>query len=440
MKDHHNKSSISRRKFITTLGVAAGVSTIIPGIPSFVSKDSKNGRPNKTRNHQLKKNLLKLGVLLPPSHIYPAMSKNFIAGMTFYFEQVDNQAGGREIVLLESPTGFGPNSAVQKSRSLIETDNINLVSGIVDMSVNPELRNLFQNQGLFLIANQVGANLIQSKDQSPFVIHNSLDNWRTNWALGRWAAQNSGKKAFVASSFYESGYDALFAFTLGFESGGGEIIQTMVNNLPTEERDMNPVLDAINRSKPDIVFASYSGAEAVEFVHAYHHFGFDRKIPLLGSGFMVDESLLPEIGSSALGIKSCFPWSSSLNHKENTEFKYNYEKRTDKLPDSFAVLGYETAQLIKVAVDLVDGNLENTSLFRKALVNTIIKSPRGQLAMNENTQQFSSPLYLREVKQNEVGLKNEVIEVLRESHDSDYYAIESDSDMKSGWLNPYLCA
>ena len=103
------------------------------------------------------------------------MSENFIAGMTLYFEQVNNHAGGREFHLHNRPIGFGPNSAVQTSRALIESDDVDLVTGIVDMALNSELRNLFHTQRLFLIANQVGANIIRPNNFSPFVINNSLN-------------------------------------------------------------------------------------------------------------------------------------------------------------------------------------------------------------------------------------------------------------------------
>jgi branched-chain amino acid transport system substrate-binding protein len=436
----HNKSSISRRKFITTLGLAAGVSTIVPGVPSFISKAGKNSQFQKTGNYLLRNIPLKLGVLLPPSNIYPAMSENFVSGMNLYFDQVGYKVGGREIVLLETPIGFGPNSAVQKSQSLIETDKIDIVTGIVDMAVNTNLRNLFNDKRLFLIANQVGANFIRPGECSPFVIHNSLDSWKANQALGMWAAQNLGNKAFVASSFYESGYDALYAFNLGFENSGGDIIHTMVNNLPAEKRDVNPLLKAIEKSKPDVVFASYSGVEAIDFVHAYRRADFDRHIPLLGSGFMVDESLLSVLGPAALGIKSCFPWSSNLNKTTNGDFINAYWSKTGHSPDSFAVLGFETAQLVKSAVEDVDGDLSNTQIFGEALIKSKINSPRGQLVMNAHTQQLSSPLYLREVRPDGAGFRNEVINVLKENCSPNDYTFESDSDMKSGWLNPYLCA
>src|SRR2546426_10380737 len=72
----------------------------------------------------------------------------------------------------------------------------------------------------FLILADAGANIVRETEQSPYVFHNTLGYWQSSLALGEWAVRNIGKKVFVASSFYESGYDALYAFRLGAEIAG----------------------------------------------------------------------------------------------------------------------------------------------------------------------------------------------------------------------------
>jgi branched-chain amino acid transport system substrate-binding protein len=429
-----SKSAISRRKFITKFGLAAGASALLPIIPPFVPKRSVNTTSLFKKDHPLT-----LGILLPPSNVYPAMGENLLAGISLYFERTGNQVSGREIVLRCEQTGFGPNSAVQKSCKLLETDKVDLVTGIVDTAVNIEIRRLFHNKRIFLIANQVGANVLRAHDHSPYIIHNSLDYWQANWALGHWAANHVGKKALVAASFYESGYDALYAFNLGFEDGGGKIIRTVVDNLPSEKPDNSALMSVIKKDKPDLVFASYSGGEAINFVKAFSCSDFYRQIPLLGSGFMVDETILKTQGKTALGIRSCFPWSSSLNQTASKEFCAAYRKKTGHSADAFAMLGFETARLIAEAVNTANGNLQDSNLLRKGFVNARFNSPRGQLKMNTHTCNFSGPLYLREVRRHGRSLVNEVIGELNTRTEPDTYAAELFAGPKTGWLNPYLC-
>jgi branched-chain amino acid transport system substrate-binding protein len=263
---------------------------------------------------------------------------------------------------------------------------------------------------------------------------------KANWVLGDWSARNLGKKAFVASSFYESGYDALYAYNLGYEKAGGQIVQTRVSNLPTDGKDFDSLIQSIKKCKPDLVFAAYSGEEAAEFVQAYHQAELDHRIPLLGSAFMVDETQLPRLGSGALGIKSCFPWSASLNQQVNRDFYTAYKKNYGTAPDSFAVLGYETAQLIAYAINKIQGDLSKTNGLRNNLIKAKINSPRGELQQDATTHSISSPLYLREVHTNGNGLKNEVFDTIRSIDNQNLIACDSDSEIRTGWLNPYLCA
>ncbi len=411
MKDNlPTQSPISRRKFLTTLGIAAGASALSPGFPSLILKDSGKKNANKLRASISGEVALKIGILLPASNIYPAMSDNLMAGLRLYFDKNDYNAGGREIHFLETPVGFGPASVVQKARSLIESQNADIVTGIVDMAVNKELRQLFHDQHRILIANQVGANLIHPEDNSPYIIHNSLDMWQANWEMGNWAAQNLGKKAFVCASFYESGYDALYAFNLGFENSGGKIIQTVVNNLPNDEKNLKPLIQSIDKNGVDLVFAAYSGEEAVEFIQAYHQYGPGQHIPLLGSGFIVDETHLPALGAAALGITTCFPWSSSLNQVENLDFSIAFKDKYNRLPDPFAVLGFETAQLITTAVNNLTGDFRDIKLLGSPMAKISLKSPRGQLSVNTTSKQITSPLYLRKVQGTGTQISNEIFE------------------------------
>ena len=81
MKNRRNiKSDISRRKFITKFGLAAGASVLLPIMPPYVHKRSVN-----TTSLYMKDHPLTLGILLPPSNVYPAMGENLLAGISLYF-------------------------------------------------------------------------------------------------------------------------------------------------------------------------------------------------------------------------------------------------------------------------------------------------------------------------------------------------------------------
>jgi len=425
---------VSRRHFLKKTGLLAGAAAAAPAILS----------PTKTSKAVIEKlsltgNKLKVGVLLPMSTIHPTMPDNFLAGIKLYFEQISQEISGLAVKIITEETGFGPSSALKKSQKLIEKDGVDIVVGLVGTGITPELRELFEESKTILLACNVGENIVRKEEESPYIVHNSLNTWQANWAMANWAAENLGKKAFVTSSFYESGYDAPYAFNVGFESAGGKILQNFVNHIPESLDDTDKLLSEIKAAKPDFVYASYSGHEAVEFVKAYHESGLANEIPLIGSAFLVDESILPAQGAAALGIKTCMPWSSHLTIAENQSFMRAYQRQTSRTADAFALLGFDAAHIILSVAATTRTDLRKSRAAKKAVAAAEINSPRGNVKLSKSLSPASS-LYLREVRKQEGILSNQPVEQI------DHYASSIarkkliQSDLQTGWLNPYLCA
>ena len=424
-----NKPVVSRRSFLGTAGLALGVSTLTPVVPAFDSI-------LKYGNKLLTGKSLKAGVLLPGSNIYPAMSENFLAGLKLSLSQAQQKIPDIQIDLEPMEIGFGPSSIVKKSRVLIEQENVDILTGIISESASRDMHDLLDETDKFLIANHSGANTLKSQDHSPNIVYNSLNLWQTNYALGKWAAHNVGKKAVVASSFYESGYDALYAFISGFESQGGIILDTQITNLPYEMVNRSSVIDEIKKYQADLVFASFSGSEAEEFVSEYIKSGLNRSIPLMGSAFLVEENIKINSNAVKAGILTSSSWTSDLQNEVHRKFQSDFNQLTGRSTDAFAVLGFETGSIITQAVANSNGNLNNPVRLRNVLYNNKISGPRGMLKLNKQTHAYESPLYLRELRKNNGKAENIFIADLDPVKED----IMQAEDLKTGWLNPYLCA
>jgi branched-chain amino acid transport system substrate-binding protein len=438
MEEQWKPSPLSRRGFLKTIGWMAGAAVVAPFLTSRASIAGASSRLPGARGVSVGKYPLKIGMLLPESELYPAMGDNLKAGIKLFFDQGQAQAADGHTELVTETIGLGFGQAVPKARKLITEDRVDLVVGILNSSVAARLRKVFEGSRTFLIVSNVGANTVRADEQSPFVFYNSLSFWQASRAMGSWAARNLGRKAFVASSFYESGYDVLYAFAQGFEGAGGKILQTFVSHIPADTRGFGSVLAEIESAKPDFVSAFYSGQQAIDFVKAYADSGLASRIPLVGSAFLADEAVLAAQGRTALGIKSCLSWAASMNTPENQAFITAYRARTGHLPDAFSVLGYDTAQLMHHAVQAVAGDLSRHNDLRIALSTAKFTSPRGLVQMDPHTQSAISPLYLREVRHLGPTLSNVVLGEL--DSDARMYdrALTTQPGLKTGWLNAYL--
>jgi len=419
MKELGQRSGMNRRDFIKTVALSAGM-VILPPVKGNASYP------------------LKIGVLYPRSTLFPHLAQSHLDGMKVHLREAGCDGVAQIVSLYPQECSPGPAAALRQSAALLEK-GVDIVVGVVGSRFLPTLRDLFHDTQTLFIVNNIGANLVPASSPSPYIFPVSFNYWESNWAMGRWAARNLGAKAVIVSSFYDSGYDTLYAFRFGFEQAGGSIVKTMVTGAPALPAcTISSVLKEIERIGPEFVYGIYCGESAVNFVKAYAESPIAGKIPLAGAGFMVDESILPAQGEAALGIKSCLSWSRNLRTKENRAFNAAYRQQTRRPADPFAVLGYDTARFILTALKAAGGHTDKTDTIAKVPGTMAPASPRGILRIQNDTQSAVSPLYIREIRRKGSQLQNEVISEL-ETPPGLYTNLSAHlADHPSGWLDPYM--
>ena len=418
---------INRRDALKTIGMASAVLAARP----LASIASIGSSPTPLRMRRVD-----VGVLLPLMSSAPA-SRSLLAGMQLYLDMAGTTVAGRSIRLIPEDTGRSVGQAVAKARKLMERDNAGLVVGLVNPAATHWLRDIFtENRGVFLEVN-AGEKIADRKNFSPQIFRNTLSYWEASHAMGIWAARNLGRRTVIASSFRESGYDAIRAFRRGFEVAGGTVVEMCVTGSPIAPETPAGIMKRIAGAAPDFVCALYAQEEACEFVDAYNRAGLGGRLPLVGSGFMTSEGLLGELGGEAVGIMSGFSWSEQLRNEANNEFVAAYRRTTGNRADAFALLGYESAQIVAKAIELAGGDTGRSSRLMSAFRKLEIESPRGPIAFSRSTQSITSPLYVRQVRSNGGTLANTVIATL--DHISTPERIQLASlDTNRGWMNPYL--
>jgi branched-chain amino acid transport system substrate-binding protein len=390
----------TRRDFLKAAGAVATTAAVSPFIGACASSPASSGP-------------LKIGVLLPYSDIYAVLGESITEAMRMYFEEVNNEAGGRTIELITEDEGTQPDVAQQKARKLIEQDEVPFMAGVVSSGVLGGLRDyLHDNKKLLLCAN-AGANALSRAAKTPYIWRISFTNWMPNWPVGTWAAENVGKRAYISVPDYAAGQDTINAFSNSFKAAGGEVIGEQKTPFPNMG-DPAPFITELADATPDFVYSFYSGGAAVTFVKAYSEFGLANSVPLLGSGFMVEQDVLPAQGEAALGVRGGLHWALTLDNAENTAFKEAYMKRTGKEANVFAVQGYDTARVIVELLNTVQGDISNVDKMIEALPGIKFNSPRGPFALDGNSQAPRQKIYLREVQDVGGQIQNTVIADLGE--------------------------
>jgi branched-chain amino acid transport system substrate-binding protein len=406
---------ITRRAFLKTVSAVAGAaaaSTLLSGCDT-----AGLGRTSLSRVAAVS---LKLGVLVPRSAAYPMLGQNLLAGMQLYADR----SAGRPLHLLVEEIGAGQSEAHRGALKLLDQDRVDMLAGVLSPSVAATLHNALAERRTSLVVADIGANVPRQSEDSPFVAYSSLGYWRASRAMGHWAAQNLGGRAAIATSFYDGGYDTIYAFRLGFEAAGGQILDTHVSHRPADADDrMAALMAQIGAARPDLVYAVYSGREASDFVRAYAASDLAGRVPLAGTSLSLDDR--------ALDMAMVLPWAHNLDNSENRAFVAGYRAATGRAPDLFALLGHDTANLIDVAAEAA-GDHRDVLALQRALDSAAFASPRGAVAMEMQTRSLVAPLYLG-------GTQRAAIVPL-EPHPGIAGQIAAlRSSTKTGWTNAYMC-
>jgi len=95
-------------------------------------------------------------------------------------------------------------------------------------------------------------------------------------------------------------------------------------------------------------------------------------------------------------------WTADLDNAANKKFVASFTAKYNRLPATFAALGYDAIKLIDSAVTEVGGKIENKDAVRAALRKANFQSVRGSFKFNNNHFPIQN-LYIMEVKKDENG-------------------------------------
>ena len=385
---------LTRRRFLGGAGAAATAAAL--------------GPPARRASAQAKP--LKIGLVLPYSNVYAVLGESITEGMRLVFERESWTVAGRKVELLREDDEVSPQVGLRKTKKLIESDAVDFLVGPVSSGVLAAIRDTVHQARQILIVANAGNDEISRERCSKYIFRASFSNWQPNWPMGAWVAAHVGKEAHLIAPKYSAGFDMMKAFKETFVPAGGRVVGEDYTPFPVNE-DFAPFLTKINQAAPRVVYAFFSGSQAVRFVRQYDEFGLRARSKLCGAGFLTETDVLPAEGKSALGVITGHFYSTLLDNPTNRQFVREFRETFKKTPDGFAVQGYDTAQTIVHALKATGGDTQNKDRLIEAVRRVEFDSPRGRFRFDPKTQNVIQPfIYIREVREVGGELANVVID------------------------------
>lgn len=353
---------------------------------------------------------VKLGVLLPYSKVYQQLGEDITSGMVLYFESVGFKAGGRPITLIREDEEIDPQVALRKGRKLIESDNVDIIAGLVASPSALALRDVVHNTKTLLVIANAGANAVTRARRSPYIFRVSFTNWQTCYPIGKWFYDNVARSCLVGAADYAAGHEDIDGFKESYLAAGGKVVAEVFP--PLNNTDYGPYIAQMQKAKPEAMFVFFAGSDAARFVTQAAQFGLFKDTRLAGPGFLVEEDVLPAQGRNALGAYSCLHWALTLQTPENLAFTRAYRERWKRDATVYAMQGFDTARVIVDALNAVGGDATNKARLIEAMAAVRFTSPRGPISFDPETHNVVQTLYVRQVREVGKAIHNVVFATL----------------------------
>jgi branched-chain amino acid transport system substrate-binding protein len=348
---------------------------------------------------------LKVGLMLPYSGTFAKLGENITFAIEVLINERGGKLGGRELQIIKLDDESKPEIAPQNADRLVKRDQVDVLIGTVHSGVQMGIHKVVTESGTLTIVPNAGNVAVTRELCAKNVFRSSFTNWQPAYGMGVAAGQAGYRKAVWVTWDYAAGAESGAGFKEAFEKSGGEMLPNLT--LPFPQTNFQPLLAQIPGLGIDVVGAFFAGGGAVQFVREYAAAGL--KAPLCGSGFLTEGTLEAQ-GAAAEGVQTALHYGDGLDNPKNIGFRRAFKDKAGRDADVYAVQGYDAAQLLAVALEAVNGNIEDEANLYKALRSAKIDSPRGPIAMSP-AQNVTQNIYLRRAE----GGLNKVVGIAAEN-------------------------
>ncbi len=350
---------------------------------------------------------IKVGLLVPTSGPLSANGKDMINGLEMFLDEQKSRLAGREVKLIVEDSAAVPATGLTKTRSLVESQGINLFMGPLSAAVGYAIAPYLHEKKVASIYPIVSSEDLTQRKRSPYIVRTGWSSGQPSHPFGKWVYDNlKYKKIAMIGYDFAFGWEVAAGFQRTFEEAGGQIVQKLWPPLGTA--DFGPYLAQLKRDV-DAIYAIFSGADALRFTKQYADAGLKDRLPLVGGGTLTDEHVLRTMGDESLGIVTALHYSAALDNPANKKFAQAYEAKYKQIPSYYSEGTYVAGLIVKAALESVSGDIEDTNKFLGALRKVDLSDlPRGPVKFDEYGNPIEN-IYVRKVERVGGRLQNTVI-------------------------------
>jgi branched-chain amino acid transport system substrate-binding protein len=283
---------------------------------------------------------IRIGMVDPFTGVYAAVAQNELIGAKLAVEQINAKGGvlGRPIELLVEDSANDVGTGVQKTRKLIERDQVSFIVGDVNSGIAQAIAQVTAEKKVLHVVSGGHTDSITGKDckWNVYRVCNTTRmeaNSVTDLLFSKY-----GKKWHFITPDYAFGHTLYDACAANLKKLGGTITGNELTPLGTS--DFSAYLIKARAANPDVLLLLPQGSDMVNCLKQIVQFGINKQIHVAGTQQELEslESLPPE---ARIGIWM-FEWYwKQPDTPHLAEFVANVRKRTNgKVPTARTWFGF----------------------------------------------------------------------------------------------------
>ena len=230
-----------------------------------------------------------------------------------------DQSGRSDIDVVIEDDQRKPEIAVQIADKMVQSDNVDVLTGIIWSNLAIAVVPSVVRQGKFYLSPNAGPSKLAGEGCHENYFNVAWQNDNLHEAAGGHANDAGFMKSFILAPNYPAGHDALTGYKRFFT---GEITAEVYTELG--QTDYAAEIAQIRASDADSVFFFLPGGMGISFMKQYAGSGVD--LPVVGPAFSFDQGILNAVGEAALGVRNTSQWSKDLDNAANQAFVASFQE------------------------------------------------------------------------------------------------------------------
>ncbi|MDE0381364.1 MAG: ABC transporter substrate-binding protein [Rhodospirillales bacterium] len=320
-----------------------------------------------------------------------------------------NQAGA-DIELIVVDDQRKPDIAVQLADRLVQSDKVDVLTGIIWSNLAIAVVPAVVQQGKFYLSPNAGPSLLAGERCHENYFNVAWQNDNLAEAAGGYANDAGYANSFLLAPNYPAGRDMLTGYKRFYTGAVADEVYTKLG-----ANEYAAEIAQIRASGADSVYFFLPGGMGIAFLKQYAQAGVD--IPLVGPAFSFDQGILQAVGEAAMGVKNTSQWNKDIDNPTNKAFVESFQAEYGRLPSLYASQGFDTANLLISAMG--KASVKDIDAFRDALREADFASTRGDFAFAPNHHPIQD-IYVREVIKEGDVYTNKIVATAMTDHANAY--------------------